>query len=479
MTLVDYITALKRHWIVILLLGLLGAGGAYAYAQTLPPQFTSEASVMVIPAKGDTTGEWVQGSNYVQNLVQTYTVVASSPLVLNQVIDQLGLNEQAYQLARRVTVSAPLNTVIINIAVTSQTAQGAQEVANAIAATFSETVADLSPKGADGQPAVRIATIAPARLPGVPSAPNTRNYALLGLAVGLGVGVAVAVIRRLFGTRLSSPSDIAEVTEAPLLGEVAAADEKGALPALVRAAPGSRLSESLRNVVASLRFVNVERPKRVLLITSPKAGEGKTSLSLGISIMLAEVGHRVLYIEADLRRPKAGVYTHLENAVGLTSVLVGDLPLEDAIQEWGHPNLHVLASGRLPPNPVQLLSSDPLRDVLAAARESYDFVIVDSAPILPVSDTMWLAPIVDGTLLVIRYNQTTRQELQRAASAIEGSRTALLGIIANDVKTASNSPYYTQSEPKRRPWRRRRSSDRPGVTGRDRSEPEVEPSRED
>lgn len=462
MTLIDYMRTLKRNWVIILLLGALGAGGSYAYAQTLPDQFSSEASVMVIPAKGDTTGEWVQGSNYVQNLVQTYTLVASSPLVLGRVIAELGLDEDPHQLAQRVSVSAPLNTVIITITVISGTPQGAQSVANSIAANFAKTVAELSPKGEDGQPAVRIATIASARLPGVRFAPNTRTYALMGLVAGLALGVAFAVIRRLLGTRLTSASDIQDITEVPLLGEVATSEEKGSLPALIRTKSGSRLAESLRNVVASLRFVDVEKAKRVLLITSPNSGDGKTSLSLGTSIMLAEVGHRVLYVEADLRRPKASVYTHLETAVGLTSVLVGDLPLSDAVQEWGHPNLHVLASGKLPPNPVQLLSSDPLRETLTVARELYDYVIVDCAPVLPVADALWLTSVVDGTLLVVRHNRTTRHDLQRALTLLEGRRTPLLGIIANDVKSTSDSPYYVQDEPRRSP--RARGSN--PVTGR-------------
>jgi capsular exopolysaccharide synthesis family protein len=215
------------------------------------------------------------------------------------------------------------------------------------------------------------------------------------------------------------------------------------------------VAESLRNVVAGLRFVDVEHTKRVLLLTSPSASEGKTSVSLGISITLAEVGNKVLYIEADLRRPKATQYTQLDGTVGLTSVLLGDHSLEDSVQQWGNPNLHVLLSGKLPPNPSQLLSSDQLRGLIAHAAQIYDYVIIDSAPVLPVADATWLTSLVDGTLLTVRVNRTTRQAVVRAVNLVDGGQAPLLGIIVNGGTDKSSSPYYAIDTPRRRSTRRR------------------------
>lgn len=454
MTLIGYINTLRRYWIIIVLLGVLGAAGAYGYARTLPKQYSSQASVMVIPAKGETTGELVQGSNYVQNLVHTYTVIAASPIVLDQVISALNLTEQSFELARRVNIESPLDTVIITISVTDATPEGAQNVANAIANSLSSAVSQLSPKSSGGIAAVRIEVISPARFTNVPSAPNMTTYTLLGLAGGLMLGVAFVVIRKLLGTRISSPSDIAELTDVPQLGEVANIGDRDTVPALVLSKPNSRVAESLRNVVAGLRFVDVEHTKRVLLLTSPSASEGKTSVSLGIAITLAEVGNRVLYIEADLRRPKATQYTQLDGTVGLTSVLLGDHSLEDSVQQWGNPNLHVLLSGKLPPNPSQLLSSDQLRGLVDHAAEIYDYVILDSAPVLPVADATWLTSLVHGTLLIVRVNRTTRQAMMRAVSLVDGRQAPLLGIIVNGGTDKTKSPYYAVETPKKRSTRR-------------------------
>lgn len=442
MTLVEYLNTLRRFWILILVLGVTAGGAAFLYGRSLPYEYGSRASVMVIPARGDTTGELVQGSNYVQNLVQTYTVVATSPVVLNRVITELGLDQQAHELARQVSVDAPLNTVVINIDVTDRTPEGAQRVADAVAEQLSHAVAELSPQGENGQPAIRMEVIAPARLATVPISPNTRLIVLVGVLAGLALGVAVAVAIRLLGTRLTSVGELVEVTERPVLGEVPATDARLPVPAQVRAAPSGRLAESLRKVVVALRFVDIESAHRLILVTSPSEGEGKTSITLGLALMLAEAGHQVLYVEGDLRRGAAAEMTQLDNRVGLSTVLVGDRSIEEAVQQWGHANLRVLLSGELPPNPAQLLSSERTRTVLTEARERYDMVLVDGAPILPVSDSRWLATLVDGTIMIARLNRTTRKTLGRAMASFDATHSTVLGIIANGVKDRSKSSYY-------------------------------------
>lgn len=449
MTVLEYLTTLRRHLVAILVLGVVGAGAGWGLAQTMPTLYQAESSVMVISTKGTTTGELLQGSTYVQNLVQTYTVVASSPLVLDKVISSLNLNTDATQLAKQVEIDTPLNTVIIQIRVTDTDPRAAEDIANSIAKELSSTMAELSPEAEDGTPAVRIETISPAVLPLFPSSPNTRLITAIGLLAGLAVGVLYAVIRRLFGTRLSSTADLHKLTESPILGEVASIDGSTPVAAVIRRDPNSRVAESMRNVVAALRYVDVEHTRRILMITSASASEGKTSVALGMALTLAEVGNRVLYVEADLRRPKASMYTQLDPSVGLTSVLVNDYSLEDAVQTWGQPNLRLLLSGDLPPNPSQLLSGSRLPALLAQAGATYDYVIVDSAPILPVADSLWVAPSVDAVILTTRLNQTTHEALRRALASVETSQTPLLGIIVNDVKLSTKSGYYATSKERR------------------------------
>lgn len=450
MTLRDYLLSLKKYWLVIVALTVLGGTAGYLYAQTQPEVYRSQASVMVIPARGDNTSELVQGSNYVQNLVQTYAVVATSPTVLNPVIRDLDLDVTPQALASTITVESPLNTVVLQIAVVSSQPEFAKTIADAVAEELADAVRDLSPQNAENQPAVRIETIAPARVPQFPIGPNVRMLTLAGALAGLAAGVVFALLRRLLATRLSGSGDIAAVTETPILGDVAQSSAGRSLAATIRTDAASSTAESVRSIVANLRFANVDGHTQVLLMTSGASGEGKSSVGLAIALIMAEQGAKVLLVDADLRRASVARYTQLEGAVGLTTVLLGDVTRDEAVQRWGEDRLDILASGVLPPNPGQLLTSDHLREFVQEAREAYDTIIIDSPPVLAVSDPLWLAPVVDGIVVVARARVTKREALRRTISALETSRVPILGIVFNGVKRARNtSPYYRAEERKR------------------------------
>lgn len=447
-TLRDYIASLRKNWIVIVALAVLGALAGYAYGQTQPDLYRSQSSVMVIPARGDNTSELVQGSNYVQNLVQTYAVVATSPTVLDPVIRSLGLDTTPQALASTISVESPLNTVVLNISVVARDPRSAQTIADAVATELANEVQDLSPQNADNKPAVRVQTIAPAKTPTFPFAPNVRLFVVLGAGVGLLLGVIYAVLRRLLATRLVSRADVAALTETPLLGEVYQAGTSVSLATAVRTAPRSSVAESVRNIVANLRFANVDGVAQVILVTSATSGEGKSSVSVAMSEVLAEQGARVLLIDADLRRASVAELTGLEGAVGLTTALLRDVSAADAVQAW-QPHLDVLASGVLPPNPVQLLTSDQLRGLIDWAREQYDYVIIDSAPVLAVSDPLWLAPNTDGIVVVARSRMTKRDDLTRTLATLEATRESIIGIVLNGAKATDLGPYYEKQPEKR------------------------------
>ena len=448
MTLHDYIQSLKSQWIVIVLLAMVGGGSAYAYSQFVDPEYRAAAQVMVIPTRGENTSELLQGSNYVQSLVQTYTILVTSPTVLDPVIEDLGLDETSNRLARRVDVNVPLNTVVIEIGVTDADGESAHNTANAIAKELADAVRNVSPVSAEGEPAVRIETISPARIPTVPVSPNTRNNVIIGAAAGLVAGVVFAVLRRRLATRLTTARSLSDVTDVALLGEIPEASDNQTIARVIRSQPDGRVAEAMRQVAASLKFVDVDKNRRVILVTSCSAQEGKSSVSLGLALTLAEGGRSVLFIEADLRRPSTAKYTQLEGAVGLTTVLIGDVELDQAVQEWGRPGLDILTAGAQPPNPGQLLSSGGLHRVVEAARDSYDYVIIDTAPVLSVSDALWLSTMADGTLFVVRANRTKGADLSRALSSLESTRTPVLGIVFNGVKGAAKNPYYTDERAK-------------------------------
>ncbi len=216
-----------------------GAVAGFGYARSEPKVYQSSASVMVVPEQGENAAELVQGSNYVQNLVASYAVLAQSPYVLEPVIEDLGLDTTPARLARSVSVNTPLNTVVIEIAVSDTSPDRAREIADGISDQLALAVPELSPQLADRSSAVRITTIAPARQPVNPIAPNTRLLMMVGLAAGLAVGVTYAVLRELLARRVVSSSSIQSMLGVPFLGEVVKVPSRTSLPAVVAAGPGA------------------------------------------------------------------------------------------------------------------------------------------------------------------------------------------------------------------------------------------------
>jgi capsular exopolysaccharide synthesis family protein len=176
-------------------------------------------------------------------------------------------------------------------------------------------------------------------------------------------------------------------------------------------------------------------------MTSSLPGEGKTTTVVNLALALAEGGERVVLIEGDLRRPKVAEYLRLESAVGLTTVLIGKLPLEDAIQTTAHEKLDVLTSGSTPPNPAELLKSSTMANLLASLRERYDIVLIDAPPLLPVTDGALLSAQADGALLVVRHGKTTTDQVSLAVDRLEAVGAAPVGVIFNMTPVKGGDGY--------------------------------------
>lgn len=462
MTLHEYVQTLKKHWIVIAALVIIGGALGYGYAKTQVPLYRSTSSVLLSAERGESTSELVQGSNYVQGLVQTYALLTKSNLVLEPVIDKLDLDMSVTELSRSVSADSPLNTAIIEVSVVNADPGLAQAINSAVTTSLSQAVSNVSPQDSQNQPTVRLTDINTATLPSTQFSPNSSLSAALGAAVGLALGIAIAFIRRLLSTRITDADDIASTTTAPLLGEIAEAKRGVSIPVAVRTNPQGIIAESFRNLSANLRFSNIDNPLHSLVVTSAQPDEGKSSIAIGLALEHADSGQRVLLIDADLRHPTIAKYAQIEGAVGLTSVLLGRESLASAVQPWGHENLEVLTAGATPPNPNQLLASSTMKTLLQNAAAHYDLVIVDSAPVISVTDALWLGNMADGVLLVVRERFTRHRHLAKAVSAIEGAHADLVGIVLNRVKHGDRDSKYYTSEQQSRETNRRTIAERLG-----------------
>jgi succinoglycan biosynthesis transport protein ExoP len=453
-TIQDYLRVLREQWLVVLLAVLLGLGGAAAIFFLRPAEYTAKLTMYVSSQGSDSTSAAYQGAQLSQERVTSYVELVSSRRVSEDVGRRLGLAETPEDLAEQITASSALDSVLIDVAVVDRSPRRAADIANAVGEVFTGLVDELErPVRLDATQEVAVRVVQPAALPVTPSSTGLPITLALGLLAGLAVGVGGALTRNALDISVKSPDQLQEIAGAPNLGIIAYDAEVSKRPLTVHEDPQSSRSEAFRQLRTNLRFVDVDNPRKVLVVTSSLPGEGKTTTVVNLAIALASAESRVLVIEADLRRPKVADVLGLERNVGLTSVLSGRVHVQQAIQVWGGGYFDVLTSGPLPPNPSELLASQHMAAMLRDLRNEYDVVLIDTPPLLPVTDAAAVAPATDGAIVLCRYKQTTRTQMDTAVAALRSVATPLLGTVFTMVPSsgprayAQYNSYYRAEKP--------------------------------
>jgi polysaccharide biosynthesis transport protein len=444
MDLRDYLRVLRKRWSVVVLCTLIGVGAAAGLVYKTTPKY--EATAQLFVAAKDTGGaaSGLQSSDqFSQDRVKSYAEIISSPNVTAPVASQVGDGLSAQQVADEVTAEAPLNTVLINVHVTDPSARRAQALVNAISDQFATYAAQLERTPGTATSPVKVTVVHRASLPKNPVSPKTALDLIIGFLVGLAIGIGSAVLRETFDTTVKDPVAAQRSLNLALLGAIAYDSGARKRPLIVHADPRSSRAEAFRQLRTNLQFVDIDNAPRSIVVTSSLPEEGKTTTTTNLGISLAQSGLRVLLVEGDLRRPKMAEYLGIEGAVGLTSVLVGRTELAAAIQSWG-PNgvLKVLPSGPIPPNPSELLGSQGMVDLLRELEVSYDLVLVDAPPLLPVTDAAVLSTIASGAIVVVKHGGTKTDQLARAIDALRSVDAHVYGLIFTMTPTKGPDSYY-------------------------------------
>jgi capsular exopolysaccharide synthesis family protein len=441
----------RKAWIAAgVLVGLLGAG---LYSATAPRTYAATSASFFSLEYGNSAADLVQGSTYAQNQVASFALLATTPAVLQPVIRQFELPESPQAFAGRVQASAPVDTVMVEVTVTDSSPKRSAELADAVLASLSKLVEDLAPTNDQGSPTVRATTVAPADVPTGPASPDVVLALVLGLVAGLAAGVAAAFARAALDTRVRDADVLAEVTSRPVIGTVGVLPRGTGSSVVVARDPHGTYAESFRQLRTNLEFLavpeefsRVDRGARAFLVTSSSSGEGKSTVAANLAAALAETSASVLLVDADLRRPSMASVLHLEGVAGLTTVLLGQAALADVVQEWGRGGLHVLTSGRIPPNPVELLGSPAMAKFVDEVRSEYDYVVVDTAPLLPVADAAVLSRLVDGVMLVVNAGVTRRDQLAQSLRHLDQLEAPVMGIVLNAVERDEEAYSYRGSD---------------------------------
>ncbi|MHA7287357.1 tyrosine-protein kinase domain-containing protein [Arthrobacter sp. MDT3-44] len=448
MELRNYLRVLKRNWLIIAGATLAGVIVAGIASMLMKPIYTAQTELFVAVEETGSVAELQQGNTFMQDRVQTYTEMVDSPRVLQPIITSLGLDaDTAADLPANVTAYSTPNTVLVGLWVTDESPEQAAAIANALADSLISVIDELETTGASSVSPVQLSVLTEAGVPTEPSSPKVDLNLIIGLLVGLALGLTVALLRAKFDNRVRGEADLYGVTKAPVLGMVRYDPAAAGNPLIASSKPNGSRAEAFRQLRTNLKYTQLTRGSRVVQVTSSLPGEGKTTTAINLAFAMAKGGKRVLLVDADLRRPAVAGYLGIEGSAGLTTVLIGQAQLGDMLQPWGEDNLHVLASGPIPPNPSELLGSDQMVALLRELEETFDAVIIDAPPVLPVTDAAVLSSAGVNTVLVVGAQEVNTTDVYESLKALELAGGRVLGLILNKLRLpepdAKARSYYT------------------------------------
>ena len=285
-----------------------------------------------------------------------------------------------------------------------------------------------------------------AEVPVRPFKPNKTLNILLSIIVGLTCGVGIAFIMESMDNPIRTQEDVEKYLGTSLLGIVGHIPlEKKDIKVtelIAHDLPKHSITEALKGIRTSIMFSHPDNPKKIILVTSATPSEGKTLISSNLAIVMAQTGKKVLLIDADLRKPAIHKLFQVNKSLGLSNLLVKSSDLRTISMPTQIPNIHVIACGPIPPNPSELLGSSALVENLKLAQEEFEWIIIDSPPLLTFTDARILSRVVDGIVFVIRSNKATRDDARKAMSFFSDISDKMLGVVINDIDLSKDKYYY-------------------------------------
>jgi capsular exopolysaccharide synthesis family protein len=452
----------RRLWVVLLVAaGFTAAAVGFSLAQT--PMYEASIKILVGQERGITeTPNDVMG---LQQLTQTMAEGVSSRPVAEAVIRQQGLRMSPdHFLEENLSVELVPNTQFIEVAYRDTDPERAQRVVNAVGEVFSERVSEVSPSAN----AVTATVWERAATPEYPVSPNPVRNGLLALMVGLVIGVGLAFLLEQLDDRWRSPEEVEQISGEPTFGVIPEFDVfkgKKESPEMAEARrrqgeveptsgldelvgrlvtvldPTSATSEAYRTLRTNLLYALVDNPPKVIVLTSPGPGEGKSTICANLGVVLAQAGKDTLIVDCDFRKPVIHRFFGLRNLHGVVNILVEERKLQEVSKEPVD-GLKVVPVGPVPSNPTEILGTRRFSGLLASFREEFDYVLIDAPPVGLVSDPAILATQGDGVLLVLNAQNTRKGSVRQAMRSLEAVRANVLGTVMNNVEVSKSGYYY-------------------------------------
>ena len=462
----EYARIARTYWKFITVVTLVLTVSAMAWSAMRPRVYAAEASAVVVAAGTENVSSLLAGDTLAKARAKNYKSLAESRLVADNVSASTGLKLTGAQLLDSVSVNVPRDTAEIRITAESSDPTTAQKVADAWVAELGKQVQERekasAAAAANGQPATSAVpplSLVPLDAATVPTAPVTPGVGLstaFGTLLGLLLGYVSALLRHRLDRRVRTAAEVERLFSVPVIG---ALPVDGTLqggnkvlesPSRKAGSYGQNpaFAEALRELRTNLTFLDVDNPPRVIVVTSSVSGEGKSTIAANLASAMAAAGEDVIIVDGDLRHPSIARIFGVVPGIGITDILTGKARVDDVLQQRGDlPNLRILGSGRIPPNPSELLSSRSMKQLIASLSER-GIVIIDAPPLLPVTDAVLLARVADGAIVVVRAGKTTKEQLSKSLGNLRRVSAGVLGTLLNCVpaKEFDGYSYYTPEQ---------------------------------
>lgn len=422
---------LRRWWWLLIVSTILGGALAYGVSTRLTPTYEATTTLLVV----QTPSEGVVQLNDLQTaerLANTFSRLITIRPVLEDAIEGGPLPFTVDELEERISVSNPITTQLLQVSARSSDPALTALMANTVADAFiSSNQSNLTSR--PGQ----VSVVESAEPPLDPIAPRRLVNTVLGATVLLLVVGGLVVLIEYLDDTVKSPEQASAVSGLPTLGRIEQFERLRSPREQLQSAhrPRSTVAEAYRATRTNLSYaIDLGRDRRLILVTSPGPGEGKTTTAGNLAVVFGLAGYRVCVVDTDLRRPTLHRLFALDNQEGLTNLLLAREPdLKRAVQRSAYTNVSVVTSGPLPPNPSELLGSARTQEVLERLKASFDVVLLDSPPALVVTDASVLATLADGLLVVTRARRTRVGSLRAMLTELAQSGRPIAGLVINRV----------------------------------------------
>ncbi len=444
----------------------VAAASALGFSARITPQYAATAKVFVGPrtVERDDAAGVLQELTASQQYVTSYAEMLKSRPLAEVVVRNTRAPITASELSEKTETKILPDTRLIEVTVTDPSPTKAQTYVNQMVNSF---VRDEGNMFGGGGP-ITASVFEPALKPTTPVSPKPVQNGIIGGLLGLMIGIGVAFVLEQLDTTLRNKEDVEKImAPIPVIATIPLSPTAKERTIFMESDANSPQAEAIRILRTNIQFFSVDKPISRVLVTSPFAGDGKTTVAINLAVGMAALGSSVLLLETDLRKPVLAKYFGDPHSPGLSDVLSGQASLSEAIRRSRIPNLSVIMAGPTPPNPSELLGSERMVDLIDTVSKTVDIMVLDTPPALPVTDAAVLAPHMDGVILVVRAGQTHAHKALDVAKNFERHDVRVLGVAINGVERETDGGYYYR-------YAYRHEAERDG--GRKRSKSENYPS---